>query len=359
MDRLYILFEYRIYFEGTSFRTRALKELSNSEDLMSLRTYLRPHFLFIITVFLFATTIFAQDPPPQSLADADQQILDEKVTLKIISEPTGASVAVNEIKYGKTPALVEGLEIGTHQIELSKSGHYRRVLRVTVNNPGERELSLKLQAPASLAVISEPSDAQISIDDKVVGSTPFRIPQIRPGDYTLTSSLSGYKPLEKEITLESGAQDTLRLILETAEAEMVYQDQEPAQEQATDTEPAQEQATVTEPAQEQTIDTEPAQEQATDTEPAQEQTIDAEPAQEQPSEDVTEIATTDETKTRITQEPTNEQEQQNLDSMIEQTRAPQTSRRRPLRRLSPPAMIAFGAFVVFSFVLFGVERSSH
>ncbi|MFW5813743.1 MAG: PEGA domain-containing protein, partial [Fibrobacterota bacterium] len=145
----------------------------------------------------------------------------QSVVLKVKTDPESATLSIDGKKYGLTPATVTDLDTGSYSIELSKSGHYRRKAKVRIETYGLTELDFELLRPAVLVIQSDPPEASVSIDGKPVGETPYENKRLRPGEHTITLSISGFEPVEKKITLESGGSDTLALAFETEDAKVV------------------------------------------------------------------------------------------------------------------------------------------
>jgi PEGA domain len=68
-------------------------------------------------------------------------------------------------------------------------------------------------ALSSVEIKSTPDDADISADDKFVGSTPSTV-RLLPGDHKVRLEKSGYKPWEKTLTVTAGASATINASLE-------------------------------------------------------------------------------------------------------------------------------------------------
>ncbi len=65
-----------------------------------------------------------------------------------------------------------------------------------------------------LTILEAPDNARLSINDKVVGMTPFRSPlNLDPGRYHIDVSKPGFESLSTNITVVSGAQVRLRAVL--------------------------------------------------------------------------------------------------------------------------------------------------
>jgi len=150
------------------------------------------------------------------LDDADD--MDSALALKISTEPTEARLKIGDRDYGLTPVTITDLDVGEYVLELSKGGHFRRKVTIQLDSTGA-ELHFELVRPVSLFVTSEPDSAHIDFGEKYSGTTPFQSERMRPGDYPLTASIYGYELYETTVSLKSGANDTLHIILEPKESE--------------------------------------------------------------------------------------------------------------------------------------------
>ncbi|MFP4164849.1 MAG: PEGA domain-containing protein, partial [Chitinispirillaceae bacterium] len=143
---------------------------------------------------------------------------EEAVILKIRTDPSGAGVYLNDKDYGSSPVQISDLDTGTYKLELRKSGYYRRKAKVRIESFGVTELDFDLLQPATLVITSDPPQASVSIDGKSEGKTPYK-KKMRPGEYSIALNLKGYENVEKNISLESGVEDTLVLSLEAQEVQ--------------------------------------------------------------------------------------------------------------------------------------------
>ena len=122
----------------------------------------------------------------------------DQIPINIITKPAGASI------------FIDGKDMGTDKAQLTTQGKHK--LRVEM--PGyiteEREIDVRQKNPpfditleaiqlAGVVIRKEPKQAKIYIDDVEEGETFFKY----PGTYRLKLSLSGYLPIEKEITVVS------------------------------------------------------------------------------------------------------------------------------------------------------------
>jgi formylglycine-generating enzyme required for sulfatase activity len=152
-----------------------------------------------------------QSVGPVALVPADAQ-------LRVESEPSGASVAVDGRYAGTTPtalALSPGRE---HRITLSRQGYGAASRSVRLERAEERTLRVTLASevgPVTLEV--EPRDALLSIDGRVVGPANGR--HTLPAVPTLLEiTREGFQPAQLWVTPKPGFEQTRAVKLRAAGA---------------------------------------------------------------------------------------------------------------------------------------------
>lgn len=176
--------------------------------------------------------------------------------LTITSEPPGAVIEINGNKLGVTPYQEQIKEFwfkgpkylwseflnAPMQMTVSKEGYLPQTITITngpfrwvnTNNTAEKifyvirqtSFHVKLQSVAeasgmnllpvnttTVAVNSEPSGAEIYVDGKFESSTPSKL-LLTPGEHTIRVTRPSYRPWERRITVELGAEKTLNAVLE-------------------------------------------------------------------------------------------------------------------------------------------------
>jgi hypothetical protein len=121
--------------------------------------------------------------------------------------------------HGKDITIPKGTEItayvnGDMNLDLAK---------FTLPVPSSPPAAAPSSAPAvntspsaetiAVPVASIPDGADITVDQKFMGSTPSTL-RLTPGDHTISIEKSGFKPWQKTITLTAGASPTISVTLE-------------------------------------------------------------------------------------------------------------------------------------------------
>jgi len=152
---------------------------------------------------------------PQSLPVVGLEQVDGKLVLR--SEPSGASVTVDDVYRGQTPLELFLAPGPSHQVELSTTGH-EPVTQDVVVRPG-RKTELVLTLPprqGEVRVVAQPADAQLYVDGEPVGEAN-RTLQLVAVPHRIEIRREGYEPHVATVTPRPGFPQELRVELKTAE----------------------------------------------------------------------------------------------------------------------------------------------
>lgn len=92
-------------------------------------------------------------------------------------------------------------------------------LDVTVSGAGSEKVVVSHEAQTGepedpvLIVRSEPSGARVMLDSRSVGRTPVVLDDVKSGEYTVTVSAPGYRPIRHVVRLREGSQTTIDVTL--------------------------------------------------------------------------------------------------------------------------------------------------
>jgi TonB family protein len=120
--------------------------------------------------------------------------------INLTSEPPGATVMIGDENKGVTPIKLTELAMGPHSIQLKLDGYedFKQDVQITKEQPSiDLPVVLKTAAPAeavgSLRIVSVPEGAEVSLDGKVLGKTPFRWRNAPAGEHALVFRKEGYQ----------------------------------------------------------------------------------------------------------------------------------------------------------------------
>jgi len=144
--------------------------------------------------------------------------------LSVSSSPSNADVYINGVYKGDTSFTI-GLNPGTYQVMVKKSGYTSYSTTATVNTGTTTSVSANLQqsANAYVQIASYPSGAAVYIDGTYVGNTQYSTasnpnymhagPFTSGTSHTLLFSLDGYNSYSTSFILSSGETRTISVTM--------------------------------------------------------------------------------------------------------------------------------------------------
>ncbi|MHC4268092.1 MAG: PEGA domain-containing protein, partial [Planctomycetota bacterium] len=133
----------------------------------------------------------------------------------IKSEPSNATVFLDEKDFGTTPITITDLQPGSHKVEVKMDGYKNWSEIIKIINGKELSLTAELQVKTgSVSIKSGPSDAMVLLDKNDIGKTPITVADLKPGKHEVEIRVEGYEDWsesidiipEKEISLTAGLQ---------------------------------------------------------------------------------------------------------------------------------------------------------
>jgi fibronectin type 3 domain-containing protein len=145
--------------------------------------------------------------------------------IKIASMPSGADVLLDGAPKGKTPLTIDNVAAGIHKISISKEDYEGQIESIEVKNASiERNYRLN-QYAGTVRITTDPSGAEVFIDGKQVGTTPFqgRYPS---KNYALRLRKDGFKDRNVTFDVVKDRETTLNeklLMIDTQPPEVVVE----------------------------------------------------------------------------------------------------------------------------------------
>ncbi len=130
----------------------------------------------------------------------------EEVSASILinTRPPGAEVLINGRVKGATPLVLDGVKRGSYSGQLRLPGFAERGIDWTVEDERPKQIMIDLNENiGTLVVSSTPKGAQLFINDRAVGVTPYST-QLGEGKYRIRLEMSGFVPVEQQVTLSRG-----------------------------------------------------------------------------------------------------------------------------------------------------------
>lgn len=162
----------------------------------------------------------AAAPPASPAPSASGRLL-------VRSTPSGASVSVDGVARGVTPAALRDLPMGARTIVVARRGYIPETRRVVITSARpSRSLDVRLAAeaaaaprpstpatlgrPASAAttgalnIDSRPSGAAVTINGTPSGTTPLTLNDLAPGEYRILMAMPGYRNFATTVRVVAG-----------------------------------------------------------------------------------------------------------------------------------------------------------
>ncbi|HEX2959064.1 MAG TPA: PEGA domain-containing protein [Chitinispirillaceae bacterium] len=139
----------------------------------------------------------------------------ERGTMIITCNVPEVTVWVNKVNIGKTPITKNGLP-GYYEVEVKCCGYkpFFKMVQLKGNDTVFVQADLTSEL-SRLIVTSIPSNANVVVNSKLVGVTPFDSSQIAPSTYNVHIELPDYVTVKKLVTLTASTTDTVSVVLKT------------------------------------------------------------------------------------------------------------------------------------------------
>ncbi|MBM4043143.1 MAG: PEGA domain-containing protein, partial [Planctomycetes bacterium] len=131
-------------------------------------------------------------------------LLPSRGAVEISSEPSGASVFIDDEFRGPTPLQNLEVAVGEHVLRIQKSGYevHRAALNVTSRSHAPIHVILKIAERGTLAVNSKPDGASVHLDGEYRGNTPLKLEDLEPQTYSLRVSKTNFADWQQEVTVK-------------------------------------------------------------------------------------------------------------------------------------------------------------
>ena len=160
----------------------------------------------------------ASGSAPQPVMQQSGQMITSVKTygsVDIISDPSGADILIDLIEYGVTPKTIEKIETGPHDLILNYPGYERLQKRIMViENQTVSVSEYLVPKTGSLSILTEPSGANVYLDNITKGQTPLDLMNLPVRDYIIRIELKDYQNIERRISVQYNENTTQKYDLE-------------------------------------------------------------------------------------------------------------------------------------------------
>jgi hypothetical protein len=126
-------------------------------------------------------------------------------SLEISSEPSGARVYFNGNPAGDTPLTLLQIPYGFHLIRVDREGYEPHEEQVQVKDSQKARILVALKKRAGeLRVETEPPGAQVYLNGKSAGVSPYEGKDLSPGPVKIRVMKEGYETWERDVKVEPG-----------------------------------------------------------------------------------------------------------------------------------------------------------
>jgi hypothetical protein len=125
-------------------------------------------------------------------------------SLSVRCNVPGAEVKLDQTGSGQAPVSLEAIRAGSHGIEVRAVGHYPYSTTITGKDGESLDLVVTLlPMPIPLKVLTDPPQAELFIDQKSVGASPW-VKELVPGTYVVEARYVNHVPAKTVVNLAVG-----------------------------------------------------------------------------------------------------------------------------------------------------------
>ena len=140
----------------------------------------------------------------------------------IETKPLGAKVWLDADLVGRTPTTLYNVETGEHSITLELGGHQTLQVQVEVRDGEITKVDeVLLMRTGGILIETEPSGAQVFINGKIAGKTPFKAAGLIAGKHEIAIAMPGYSRFGSVVEIESNVTLKRKIVLKPATARLL------------------------------------------------------------------------------------------------------------------------------------------
>ncbi len=130
----------------------------------------------------------------------------QKGKITVTSDPKNSEVYIDNKLIGKTPVKLHEILAGEHQLKVQKSGYAPHEEKFSMDAGKSKTFSTDLKRIFTLKINSQPGDAEVYVNNKKVGVTPFSSSGIEDARLEIMIQRTNYKPWKKTLNLSKNTE---------------------------------------------------------------------------------------------------------------------------------------------------------
>lgn len=154
----------------------------------------------------------------------DLMLTAKKGTLDITTDPPQAMISLNGKMYGLSPRVITDLPFGNYNLTLEKAEHTSVVMRISITDTKPIELNIPLLSGKEVKLLSNPTGANVIINQKNEGVTPLNL-WLKFGSYVVKFEKDGESVVQTVNVAHGGANEfmaNLKISTDPFEGQMVF-----------------------------------------------------------------------------------------------------------------------------------------
>ena len=142
---------------------------------------------------------------PSCKKEAPRQEANDKGTMNITSEPSGAAVSILGKPVGTTPRTTNPVPAAMYIVKVSMDGYEPAWVPVNVVAGRQTDVHVPLvQENATVLIDSDPAGAHVQMNGKELGDTPVLLHDLPLGSYSASVQMEGYTRRDISWTVPNG-----------------------------------------------------------------------------------------------------------------------------------------------------------
>ncbi|MBT3285887.1 MAG: PEGA domain-containing protein [Victivallales bacterium] len=147
--------------------------------------------------------------------------------LLVQSKPAGATVFIDEVEKGTTPAVITGLAEGRHRVMLKLPGYQDLPRLIYVPDVPAPAPYVLRQRPNTLYVTSDPAGVSVARGSQWLGVTPVLLRDLPTGEITLTLAMADCPRRREKVTISAVRGEQLQIEMKPELGDLTIETQPP------------------------------------------------------------------------------------------------------------------------------------